>query len=54
MLPDMPLSLDIVTSLSAVATLLCLLVKLPQIALVLRTDSMAGISRSSLMLEFWR
>ena len=46
--------MDLVSCLSFITTSLCLFLKLPQIITVIRSGSVAGLSRSSLMLEFWR
>lgn len=45
--------MDIVNLLSMSTTGLCLFLKLPQILTVIQTSSVQGLSRTSLMLEFW-
>lgn len=41
-------------ALSVITTVLCIVLKLPQIKTIIKSKSVRGLSKSSLMLEFWR
>ena len=45
--------MDLVNLLSMGTTVLCIFLKIPQILTVIKTSSVHGLSRPSLMLEFW-